>query len=263
MFSIGEFSNLCHVTTKTLRHYDNIGLLKPAYLNEENGYRYYEAAQLRRMVFIIRLREYGFSLDEIAELIGADDDAVLEGLKGKLKQQVKELGEKSKLIEQMKTDIERMEKGKNIMSNKIEVKIAERQPVDIVSVWETVSMKDGGMDKLFGRLMAKVEKLGAEMTGAPIAIYHCYDFDPESTEVELAFPTNTANAVTRTMDGGKFATATHKGPYSKLNETYTAIGEWMDKNGYAMKSSPYEIYLNSPGDVQDDELLTEIYFPVK
>lgn len=39
MLSIGEFSKLCMVTTKTLRHYDLIGLLKPKELNNENGYK--------------------------------------------------------------------------------------------------------------------------------------------------------------------------------------------------------------------------------
>ena len=72
------------VTTKTLRHYDSIGLLKPRELNNENGYRYYSVGQLGTMQKILRLKEYGFSLDEIKALIDADDDRLSNAMKEKL-----------------------------------------------------------------------------------------------------------------------------------------------------------------------------------
>ena len=70
MLSIGEFSNICKVSTKTLRYYDEIGLLKPSEINPENGYRYYAIEQLEKMLFINRLKSYSFSLDEIKALAG-------------------------------------------------------------------------------------------------------------------------------------------------------------------------------------------------
>lgn len=62
MLSIGEFSKICKVTTRTLRHYDEIGLIKPRFVNEENGYRFYETNQIRDMLLVSRLKEYDFSL---------------------------------------------------------------------------------------------------------------------------------------------------------------------------------------------------------
>ena len=55
MLSIGEFSKICQVSAKTLRYYDEIGLLRPEEINPENGYRYYRVEQLERMLFINRL----------------------------------------------------------------------------------------------------------------------------------------------------------------------------------------------------------------
>ena len=52
MLSIGEFSNICKVSTKTLRYYAEIGLLEPSEVNPENGYRYYSIDQLEKMLFI-------------------------------------------------------------------------------------------------------------------------------------------------------------------------------------------------------------------
>ena len=73
MLSIGEFSKICQVSAKTLRYYDEIGLLRPEEINPENGYRYYRVEQLERMLFINRLKSYHFSLEEIKRILGSDE----------------------------------------------------------------------------------------------------------------------------------------------------------------------------------------------
>ena len=65
MLSIGEFSKICGVSQKTLRYYDEIGLIKPHEINPNSNYRYYSIDQLENMLFIIKLKSYNFSLDEI------------------------------------------------------------------------------------------------------------------------------------------------------------------------------------------------------
>ena len=67
-FKIGEFSKLCQVTVKTLRHYEEIGLMIPVEVDEWTGYRYYDISQLRCMSRIVYLKQLGFSLEEISEL---------------------------------------------------------------------------------------------------------------------------------------------------------------------------------------------------
>ena len=65
MLSIGEFSRICEVTPKTLRYYEEIGLLYPEEISLENGYRYYSIKQLEKMLLINRLKSYKLSLEEI------------------------------------------------------------------------------------------------------------------------------------------------------------------------------------------------------
>lgn len=65
---IKEFSLLCGVTVKTLRHYEKVGLLQPAEVDEWTGYRYYNVAQMQTLANIRRLKRIGFSLDEILDL---------------------------------------------------------------------------------------------------------------------------------------------------------------------------------------------------
>ena len=69
MVRIGVFARLSEVSIKTLRHYDDIGLLAPAYVDDWSGYRYYTLEQLPRLYRILALKDLGFSLDEIAGLL--------------------------------------------------------------------------------------------------------------------------------------------------------------------------------------------------
>jgi DNA-binding transcriptional MerR regulator len=69
MLKIGDFSRLSQVSIKTLRYYDEVGLLKPAQIDQSSGYRYYSVAQLGQVHRILALRDLGFSLDQISHLL--------------------------------------------------------------------------------------------------------------------------------------------------------------------------------------------------
>lgn len=73
MLTIGEFSNICRVSTKTLRYYAEIGLILPDEINPENGYRYYSIEQLEKMLLINRLKDYCFSLEEIKSILDSEE----------------------------------------------------------------------------------------------------------------------------------------------------------------------------------------------
>lgn len=89
MFNIGDFAQYGRVSARMLRHYDAIGLLRPARTDPVSGYRYYEAAQLTRLNRIIALKDLGFSLHQV-EAILADEVSVPE-LRGMLRLRQAEL----------------------------------------------------------------------------------------------------------------------------------------------------------------------------
>ncbi len=79
MMKIGEMARLNDVSVQTLRYYDEIGLLKPAYVDEESGYRYYQLSQSARLDLIQFLKSLNFSLDEIALLLdNPENDELLD-----------------------------------------------------------------------------------------------------------------------------------------------------------------------------------------
>ena len=130
MLSIGEFSNICKVSTKTLRYYAEIGLLEPSEVNPENGYRYYAIEQLEKMLFINRLKAYSFSLDEIKAILRSEEiqeDHLYLSLIRKKKEIEKQVRDYSQILAQLEGDIGVIEQGRSMMSylEDIDVQLAD------------------------------------------------------------------------------------------------------------------------------------------
>ena len=119
MLSIGEFSKICSVSTKTLRYYAEIGLIIPDEINPENGYRYYSIDQLERMLFINRLKSYNFSLDEIKTILESNklqDKKLYISLMKKKKEMERQVQEYNQILNQLNDDILNVKQGNAMMS---------------------------------------------------------------------------------------------------------------------------------------------------
>ena len=73
MYTIGEFAAIGRISVRMLRHYDAIGLLPPARVDERSGYRFYSDAQLADLLRVVELRQLGVGLDAIAAVLASDD----------------------------------------------------------------------------------------------------------------------------------------------------------------------------------------------
>ena len=82
MFVIGEFAQHGRVSVRMLRHYDAIGLLRPAHVDPVTGYRFYQAAQLADLNRIVALKDLGFTLEQVRVLL--DEDVSVEQVRGML-----------------------------------------------------------------------------------------------------------------------------------------------------------------------------------
>src|SRR3712207_3255796 len=82
VLKVGDFSQLGQVSVRTLHHYDERGLLKPAEIDDWTGYRFYSVEQLPRLNRILALKDLGFSLDEISRLL--NEEVPAERLRGML-----------------------------------------------------------------------------------------------------------------------------------------------------------------------------------
>jgi AraC family transcriptional regulator len=122
-----------------------------------------------------------------------------------------------------------------------------------------------GVGAGFGVLMEHAAKTGAQWAGPPFILY------PEDCggeyEIVICMPvvpgaTGGEGVELEEIPGGRVATTTHVGPYREVGNAYTALQKWMTDNGCRPAGMPREVYLNDPGEVPENELLTEVDWPV-
>ena len=262
MLTIGEFSRICKVTTRTLRHYDEIDLIKPVKINEENNYRYYDVNQARTVILINRLKRYNFSLEEIKKILLKNDKKFTIQMINKKKSEIHKIIKDYERIERdLKCDLDNLEKGYDIMSfmDKIEVKLVNTEDINIISSRQIMSTEEYG--KYIGKLFEIVAKEKLTVAGVPMSIYYGEEFNHEANDTEVALPVKEKTDYSKVLKGGKYAMTVIKGNYSRLSEGYAKIIEWITDNNYKINGAPYEKYIN--GSMDSGEIITEIYMPVE
>lgn len=271
MLSIGEFSNICKVSTKTLRYYDEIGLLKPSEINPENGYRYYAIEQLERMLFINRLKSYSFSLDEIKEFMKSDekkDDSLYEAFTRKKKQLEDELQNYNQLLSQLEEDITAIEQGKSVMSymDDIDVQLVDVPAMNLLYIRKNVMAEDFPMEyaKNYEKLFKRIAIDRLKMTGAPMVLFHSSEYTPSGLDTEFAIPVEEYVTGTRDFSPGLCLKTVVRGQYTELSSIYTRQVEWAEKEGYKCTNALFEVYITDPSQVERaSDNITEVYYPVK
>lgn len=265
MLTIGEFSRACQVTIKTLHHYDKLDLVKPAYIDPQNGYRYYESNQVPQLLLIQRLKRYGFSLAEIQQILSTEEKGTLvsklSAQKTILEQQIRESGIILHELEQHLNDFERTG---NIMSyqNKYEITLKQTEDTPVVSVRQQMSVEEFGT--YCGKLFERIAREHIIPAGDMRALYYDREFHHDSADIEIAMPVTKPEQADHIIPGNLCAFTIHRGAYSSMSDAYGAITKWIADNNYEIVNAPYDIYRIGPNNnVPPEQWETEIYFPVK
>ena len=267
MFKIGDFSGLTQVPVKTLRYYDEIGLLKPVEVDRFTGYRYYSASQLPRLNRILALKDLGFSLEDIGKAL--DENLPLDELRGMLRlrraEQHNRVAEEQERLARVERRLTQIEKEGGVTNYEVVVKRLNAQWVasvrDVIPAYQDIG-------RLFGELYGYVARLGA--AGVPGATWHDDGYKEQDVDAE-AFVylkgrvPETDRVKVRELAAADVASVVHKGAFIRLCDAYNAIMQWIEANGYSVAGPSREIYLHCPQPVrQDDEsCVTEIQVPVE
>ncbi|MGM0123748.1 hypothetical protein IGI37_001122 [Enterococcus sp. AZ194] len=271
MLTIGEFSNICRVSTKTLRYYADIDLILPSVVNPDTGYRYYSIDQLETMLLIDRLKQYDFSLEEIKIVLkseNASEEILYSALLKKKDLMRKRTQEIEESIHQLDNDLLTLKQGKSIMSylEKIDIKLVEMPTINILFIRKKVPKDDFEQEfiECFQQLTQRVADEGLTVVASPMVLYHESTFDESGLETEFAIPIKEAVKGTRDFLSGLCLKTVLKGAYSGLSSVYVKQREWAEKKNYVSTNALYEIYVVDPSDVSDEsELVTEVYYPVR
>jgi DNA-binding transcriptional MerR regulator len=271
MIRIGDFSKLSRVSIKTLRFYDEMGLLKPVEVDRFTGYRYYEFDQLATLYRILALKDLGFSLEEIGRLL--DGDLSTEQMRGMLKLRKAEIRqrvqEETERLERVELWLRQIEQEDSM--SKYDVVIKKIDPIKVASVRGVVPTPPD-QRSLWDELMGFLQAHNDRMIGPPQAIYHDGEFKERDWDIEVCMPITGTLAPTEhvkvyDLPGyEKMACVVHHGPFATIGEAYDAIAKWIDQNGYQIVGPGRELNLRVPkplGNQNDPNTLNEIQFPVK
>lgn len=267
MLKIGDFSKLSQVTVKALRLYDQLGLLKPAEIDQFTGYRYYDLQQLPRLNRILAFKDLGFSLEQIAKLL--DDNlspseiyGMLRLKQAQLEQLLVEQQARLLRVEARLKQIEREDKMPNY-----EVVPKKVEPIKVAAIRDTMPNYDQ-MSQLFTELFGYFRQHEIKVGDYCAAILHDPEYKESDVNVEAVatfdgfVPINERIKVYELPGYEKAACVVHQGSYNTINQAYTALLSWIENNGYKITDSNRQVCIVGGNELDNDSYVTELQFPV-
>lgn len=269
MLKIGLFSKLSRISVRMLRHYDEMGLLKPETIDSFSGYRYYSETQLPIAERITALKGMGFSLSTIKEIMENFDNPV--ALAQFLAVKKAEVLAESKAIQRrlllLETTMDKLRKDGTTMTYSVSLKeLPERQVASVRQLIPSYYEEKHLWEVL------RQETTPLHMKGDdpcyPLAIFHDGEYKESDVDVEVqksvkgTYP-NTKHVIFKTVPPIFFASATYQGNYDKIGEVNEAVAHWVKNNGYEFNGLSFCIYHVSPHETSNsEEWVTEVCYPV-
>lgn len=264
LYKIGMFAGMNRVTVKTLRYYDEQKLLEPVYVDEENGYRYYEAGQMAQLQRILALKDMGFSIDDIRQILGGTDERAL--LLEKKQQILKELAALAAKLAQVESYL-----AKDSVNLASPVIVKELPEVIVCSMKQRIQSYDA-LFTLMPQMGAQMESLECVCAKPEYCFTHYLEegYQEENILVEIceAVTEQKADNSLVTFQTMPFipeaACIFHKGSYNTLHRSYAMLLAYIEENGYEICGNIRESYIDGVWNKEtEDAWLTEIQVPVK
>lgn len=271
MLKIGEFSKLAQVSVKTLRYYDELGLLRPDWIDRYTSYRYYTLQQLPRLNRILALRELGFSLVQIARLLREDLPPVELQRLMKLRQVELEHAVQAEQARLARVTARLRQIEQEGHQPRYEVIVKRIEPRLVASIRDTIADQHD-IGSLSAELRSYLKHCGTTPGTLPpyLAIYHDTEYLDRGADVEVAIPLedrqrgNARVTVYELPAITDAASVIHTGSYDRISGAYRALVAWTQANGYRTAGPNREIYLQGLAEGLDpSHYVTELQFPIQ
>ena len=251
-YRIGEFSNLGGVSTKTLRFYDEIGLLRPASVDSRTGYRHYRPQQLEELASILSLKSLGVSLADVRELMspassGKNRRELLSEFKGTIEQSIEAATQTLQCVNAALAELD-------VAKRPIPVVVKHLGAIPVASVRASVNSYTHILPYERELLNALPPDCVGDQRG--VLWHRCADSGALEGEPFVAL---TRKVPSRNYDVKLLPATTVACAYSSLHDdsaerSYDAIRKWMGIRGYKIAGPKREISLGQ---------MLEIQFPLK
>jgi effector-binding domain-containing protein len=272
---IGQFSFITQLSRRALRLYDEKGLLEPR-RDRLNNYRYYTHDQIEAGLRIKVLGWMGFDCADMHELLGYLDDP--QAHEGRIEALFK------RRLAETQVELYRLKKVEEILGGRAALEVlsmTSTEPViKNIPEMRVISKRGRGpvpelivgmVQDILGQINSPSNRRGnVNIAGYPMTIYHdlAEEIDAGDVDIEIAFPVTGRITVdpgfeVKTIPGHRVISIFHTGPYSECEGAYARAMDFIGKNKLPVAGPFREIYMNSPEDVPESQLLTEIQVPIE
>lgn len=269
MIKIGDFARLSQVSVVTLRHYDDMGLLKPISVDSFTGYRYYSVGQLPRLNRILALKDLGFSLGQIEQVLsGLTVDQLRGMLKLKHAEVEQHLTEEQGRLARIANRLKQIEL-EDTMPN-YDVVFKTVPPTLIASCTVTIPTNDQVpqyLGEAYGAVCGYIKGAGARETGPNMAVWHqaaevlANEVAEAAVPIDRALP-GTDRVKVYELPQAQVVAAVHQGEFEDFTQLHTVLLKWIEDHNYRIVGPYREIYLqHNPDNLA--ESATEVQYPVE
>jgi DNA-binding transcriptional MerR regulator/effector-binding domain-containing protein len=273
VFRIGEFARMGSVSVPSLRHYHERGLLVPAAVDPDTGYRWYSAGQLTRLARIVALKELGFTLDQIDAVIASVTASELRGMLLLRRTQIEaDIAVQQDRWTQVEARLRAIEREGAMPGYEIVVKALPARHVAAlggpVAEWESDSLR-AVLEPAYAQLAALLDTQHVEIVGPP---FDFYVGDPEDGDLVAYAAIPIADSVQEVPQPAAVAdlpavaealsVVVSEVTLDTFTEVYSEFARWTEEHGYAFVGAQRECLVTPepPAEVRDTVL--EIQQPV-
>jgi DNA-binding transcriptional MerR regulator len=272
MFRIGEFAQIAQVSPRQLRHYDQLGLLRPGHTDRQSGYRYYSIQQLPRLNRLLALKDLGLTLDQIGPLL--DDRISPDELRGMLtmrRAQVEQsLHAEEARLRHIESRIAQIDRDGSITGYDVIEKSVPLAP------FLAISASFGSMDQVVHALCTVADQ-GRRLRPAlrdKLIVVSRNDDDSPALDLDIGFSLHRATnrdlpvpglgtLVPTELPPAQMATIVRSGTDATSHSAFAAIGTWIEAHGHHLAGPCREVFLEPFTDPTGfAATMVEIQFPL-
>ena len=255
---IGEFSQMMQVTVKTLRHYEQKGLLLPDEVDEWTGYRYYSIEQMQKLNTIRDLQRLGFSLDEIKELY--DYGSYTPSIR-KITEKIRETDEQLKLLLARRRQLLDWRNSRKEIKTMEKFSIQSLPEIIVASHREIIPNYEALGAICVNKIAPEMQRLGCKCPppGYCFTIEHNKEYKPTDIDIEYCeqveeLGTDSTIIQFKTLPAiPKALCMKHYGPYDRFYESYLELFKYIDEQGYKIVGQHRTCYVDGPWNQEDEE----------
>jgi DNA-binding transcriptional MerR regulator len=262
--AIGDFSRATHLTVKTLRYYHETGLLEPAQVDPQTGYRRYTTEQIQVAQIIRRFRDLDMPLTAIRAVLSAPDvQSRNELIAAHLRRLENDLARTQSAVASLRDLLDRPTPATNIRHRTV-------GPASVAAITEVIDIKDvlSWFTGAFGELHAALAAQHIAVTGPTGGVFSNALFSQARGEATVFIPCylktrSIGRVVPLVIPGVELAILVHSGSHDNVDLAYGALATYVTRHALAVEGPLREYYVVGPQDTPEmSAWRTEIGWPI-